>query len=86
MLKNECISVLDKILYLNYEGQYCLWERLKILLLERKPPQIYCAKKIRTMKRSLLAHGALTVLSRYAHVKLMTRSRYAHGKLKLLSR
>jgi hypothetical protein len=67
MLRNERISVLDKTPYLNYEDQYSLWERLKTLLRERKPPQIYCAKKIRTMETvqfsSRYAQGTLTVRS-----------------------
>jgi len=65
-------------MYLNYEGQYCLWEGLKILVWEWKTPQIYCVKKIRTME-------TVTFSSRCAHVN-MARSRYAHGKHRLLSR
>jgi hypothetical protein len=91
MLRNECISVLDKILCINYEGQYCLWERLKILLWERKPPQIYCAKKIRTMEKvtfsSRCPHGTLMVRSRQGHGAFTICSRYAHdGQTKHSSR
>jgi hypothetical protein len=75
--------------YLHYNGQYCLWERLRIQLPERKPPQIYCAKKIRTMETVTLssryAHGMLTVRSGYAQVKLMAHSRYSHGALTIRS-